>query len=144
MQTGDVVIVTPGTHDVGASGVYVKNGVTSLNIHGQDGQPRPRIVATSSSFTLSTCVLSSCVGDGTVLRDLAVENLGTGGALYLVGGAAANPLSIEDVEARGGSSSFGNSHVRKGGRPERGRHPQHDRLRAWRAQTSARSPPSWT
>lgn len=117
VQTGDVVIVMAGTHDVGPSGVIVKNGVTSLNIHGQDGQPRPRIVATSTNFTLSTCALSSCVGNGTVLRHLAVENLGTGGALAFFGGVAANPFSVEDVEARAGSSGLAILAFAQGGVP---------------------------
>ena len=117
MQTGDEVIVTPGTHDVGPRGVIVKNFVTSLNIHGQDGQPRPRIVATSTNFTLSTCALSSCVGNGTVLRHLAVENQGTGGALAFFGGVAANPFSVEDVEARAGSSSLAILAFAQGGVP---------------------------
>ena len=107
MQTGDEVTVTPGTHDVGPNGVIVKNFVTSLNIHGQDGQPRPRIVATSTNFTFSTCALSSCVGDGTILRHLAVENQGTGGALAFFGGGLANPISIDDVQVIGGSAGLG-------------------------------------
>jgi hypothetical protein len=105
--TGDEVIVTPGTHDVGSNGVSVKSGVTTLNIHGEEGQPRPRIVATSMFFTFSTCPVSTCAGDGTVLRHLAIENQGSGLALAVFGGGLANPITLDDLEVRGGSAGLG-------------------------------------
>jgi hypothetical protein len=118
VQTGDEVIVIPGVHDPGANGLFVKSGVSSLNIHGQDGQPRPDIRATTSgAFVFSTCPISTCAGDGTVLRHLAIENLGTGGALVVHGGAVGSPLTIDDVHAVAGSASlailvFGQTAVR--------------------------------
>src|SRR3954470_20429546 len=46
--TGDEVVVMPGTHDASSAGIYVKNGISGLNVHGQDGQPRPRVTATAA------------------------------------------------------------------------------------------------
>jgi hypothetical protein len=104
--TGDEVIVMPGVHDVGVSGTDVRAGVAALNVHGQDGQPRPRITANSDQFVLTTCVVEPCSGNGTALRHLAVDNSGTGGALAFWGGQAASPLTIEDVHAVGGSAGL--------------------------------------
>src|SRR6185503_7377251 len=91
VATGDEVIVTPGTHDVPITGVHIKNNVTAVNIHGQDGQPRPRVTATSSGFVIASCFASSCVNDGMTLRRLAIDNQGTGGGLTFFGGAGTSP-----------------------------------------------------
>src|SRR4051812_9624919 len=55
----DEVIVTPGTHDFGTSGVIVRSQGRPLNIHGQDGQPRPSIVA-DAAYVLSSCPSPPC------------------------------------------------------------------------------------
>jgi hypothetical protein len=106
VQAGDEVIVTPGTHDVGSMGAYIKTGATPLNIHGQDGQPRPRVTATSTGFVLRMCVVTTCAREGTIVRYLAIENLGTGGALGFFGGAVGSPVTIDDVHAIAGSAGL--------------------------------------
>jgi hypothetical protein len=42
--TGDEVVVTPGTYDLGNQGVYTRSTAASVNVHGQDGRPRPTIL----------------------------------------------------------------------------------------------------
>jgi len=106
VQTGDEVIVMPGVHDADTDRFFVRSGVTSLNIHGQDGQLRPRITANSSLFVFSTCVVEPCVGNGTVLRHLAIDNTGTGGALAVWGAAAGSTLTIDDVHVVGGTAGL--------------------------------------
>jgi hypothetical protein len=105
VQTGDEVIVTPGTYDLVSNVVTVKSGTSSLNIHGQDGQPRPRVTTTSGQATFAMCALSSCPGNGTTLRRLAIDNQGTGGGLVVWGGAVGTPLTIDDVQVVAGSES---------------------------------------
>ncbi len=103
--TGDEVIVTPGEHDVGTMGVYIRSSALSVNVHGQDGQPRPRIFSNGGT-TFSTCNPStSCAGDGKTIRHLAIENRGAGSALFFVGGTPADPLVVDDVEAIGGTGT---------------------------------------
>src|SRR5690242_70425 len=55
VATGDEVVVMPGTHDVGSMGVHLKGTVTAVNIHGQDGQPRPRVTSTGTGPTFGSC-----------------------------------------------------------------------------------------
>jgi hypothetical protein len=104
VQTGDEVIVMPGVHDSGASGFVIKSGVSAVNIHGQDGQPRPRITANWDFFAFNTCVAGACSGNGTVLRHLAIDNTGAGGALAAFGGGPGSTMTIDDVQVVGGSS----------------------------------------
>src|SRR4051794_20338730 len=49
--SNDEVVVLPGTHDVGSMGARLKNNVTGLSVHGQDGQARPRVTSTGSGPT---------------------------------------------------------------------------------------------
>src|SRR5215211_4039916 len=103
--TGDEVIVTPGVYDVGTMGVYMRSAALSVNVHGQDGQPRPTIFSTGGT-TFRTCHPSTtCAGDGKTLRHLAIENRGAGSALFFVGGTLASPLVVDDVEAIGGTGT---------------------------------------
>src|SRR5437763_8223461 len=104
VATGDEVIVTPGTYDVGSMGVYIKNGSTALNIHGEDGRARPTITAAATGGGVRTCVTTSCSRAGTILRHLAIENTGSGSALDFWGGAVGDPITIDDVEAVAGSN----------------------------------------
>ena len=106
VTTNDEVIVAPGTHDVGSMGLHLKNNVTSVNIHGQDGQPRPRVTATATVFVFGSC-FTTCVNDGMTLRHLAIDNQGTGGGLALFGGAGANPVTVDDVSVTAGSAALG-------------------------------------
>ena len=103
VQTGDEVIVMPGVHDVGTNGTDVRSGISAVNIHGQEGQPRPRITADSTQFTLTTCAAGTCSGNGTVLRHLAIDNSGNGGALAVWGAGQASTMTIDDVHVAGGS-----------------------------------------
>jgi hypothetical protein len=107
IATGDEVVVTPGNYDLGTQGVYMKSGPTSVNVHGEDGQPRPTIFSTPTigGTTFATCPNTSCAGDGKVLRHLRIENRGNGSALYFVGGTPADPLVVDDVVAIGGASN---------------------------------------
>jgi hypothetical protein len=107
VQTGDEVIVMPGLHESATNRFLIKTGVTSLNIHGQDGQPRPVIRANSDLFAFGTCPVSTCPGDDMVLRHLAIENLGSGGALTFHGGGVGKPFVVDDVQARAGSAGLG-------------------------------------
>ena len=103
--TGDEVVVTPGIYDLGNQGVYMRSTATSVNVHGQDGQPRPTILSTYFT-TFSTCNPStSCAGDGKTIRHLRIENRGTGTALYFVAGTPADPLVVDDVIAVGGTAN---------------------------------------
>ena len=104
VQTGDEVIVIPGLHDSGTNGFAIKSGVSGVNIHGQDGQPRPRITASTDFFAFNTCVAGACSGNGTVLRHLAIDNSGAGGALAAYGAGPGSTMTIDDVQAAGGSS----------------------------------------
>src|SRR4051812_20316179 len=91
VTTNDEVVVAPGTHDLTSTGLRLKNNVTGVNIHGQDGQPRPRVTSTGSLYTFGSCT-TTCVNDGLTLRHLAIDNQGTGGALSIFGGAGGNPV----------------------------------------------------
>jgi hypothetical protein len=103
--TGDEVVVTPGTYDLGNQGVYMRSSAASVNVHGQDGRPRPTILSTYFT-TFSTCNPStSCAGDGKTIRHLRIENRGTGTALYFVAGTPADPLVVDDVIAVGGTAN---------------------------------------
>ena len=66
-QTGDEVIVAPGTYNLGANDLRIES--KHLNVHGADGQPRPRITTTQFGFILSP------EADGLVLRHLQVETV---------------------------------------------------------------------
>jgi hypothetical protein len=73
-QTGDEIVVLPGTHTLptGAGGqVTVGTGV-QLNIHGQDGQPRPRIVRAAGPSALGGIDMTYAL-PGSVLRHLEIE-----------------------------------------------------------------------
>ena len=103
VQTGDEVVVMPGVHDSGTNGFAIKSGVSAVNIHGQDGQPRPRITASRDFFAFNTCVAGACSGNGTVLRHLAIDNSGAGGALAVYGAGPGSTMTIDDVQVVGGS-----------------------------------------
>lgn len=104
VQTGDEVVVIPGVHDAGSNGLFIKSGVTGLNIHGQAAQPRPMIRTSSSFFVFRTCPVSSCSGDDMVLRHLAIQNLGSGGALTFHAGDVGKPFTVDDVQTMAGSA----------------------------------------
>jgi hypothetical protein len=104
--TADEVVVLPGTHDLGSSGVVVRTGSNSVNIHGQDGQPRPTITANTSFFVFSLCQ-SSCPADLSTIRRLRIQNTGAGSALFFYGGTVGNPVTIDDVVAIAGTGTSG-------------------------------------
>lgn len=102
--SGDEVVVMPGVHDSGTNGFVIKSGVTGLNVHGQDGQPRPRLTANGDSFTFNSCVVGTCSGNGMVLRHLAIDHTGARGALAVYGAGPGSTMTIDDVRAVAGSS----------------------------------------
>jgi hypothetical protein len=72
---GDEVIVTPGTYNLSA-GI---EATAPLNIHGEAGQPRPRIVGSAEITPLKSLVAQT-------ISDLRIEALSAaGGALFVVG-----------------------------------------------------------
>ena len=70
VQDGDEVVLLPGDYSLSATlGI-----VDAIDIHGQAGQPRPRLLS-SASTALHTD------GDGFLVRDLEIVHSGTGAAL---------------------------------------------------------------
>ena len=113
----DEVIVLPGTHDFGTNPVNVRSAGRPLNIHGQEGQPRPTIVA-DAAYVLGSCNPSPCVDDNTVFRHLRIENKTKGGGLYFNGGLAASPVTVDDVVVVLGTSGMVNGNgLLVGGKP---------------------------
>jgi hypothetical protein len=53
-QANDEVIFATGTYDTGSAGLAQNNNVPQ-DIHGEDAQPPPRIIATSSNYTFAGC-----------------------------------------------------------------------------------------
>jgi hypothetical protein len=91
-QDSDEVIVTPGTYDFGASaGPAFSNGI---NIHGENGQPRPLLTNNSASDTMQ-----ALGGQGTAVRNLAFDQKGTGNALVFLGSSGPDDVFIENVAA---------------------------------------------
>ena len=96
-QTGDEVIIAPGTYNEGAT-ILFNDTASSLNIHGQNGAPRPVITATGEVMSLvgslgsfghdivrhldlrmnSTASDTSAfqLGRGSTVEDVAVTNRG--------------------------------------------------------------------
>jgi len=68
VNNGDEVVVLPGTYDLGTGTVTVDN---SIDLHGADGGPRPKI--TTASSTAFNGAVSVTAGGATV-RDLELEN----------------------------------------------------------------------
>jgi Ca2+-binding RTX toxin-like protein len=73
---GDEVILLPG--DYGSSATPLSNTVSTstanLNVHGQDGQPRPRI--------FSSAVFSLALYGGGQVRDIEIDNSSAGGIAF--------------------------------------------------------------
>ena len=105
VASGDEVVVLHGTHDLGSTGVYIHNGPVGLNIHGEDGHPRPTITAATSGASFQTCNPAPCSGAGTILRHLAIKNTNTGSALDFWGGAVGNPITVEAATVLPANSS---------------------------------------
>src|SRR5689334_1178530 len=103
--TGDEVVVTPGTYDLGNQNVYMRSAALGVNVHGEDGKPRPTITSTYFTTLLTCSPSTSCAGDGKTIRHLRIQNTGTGTALYFVGGTPGDPLVIDDVVAVGGTAN---------------------------------------
>src|SRR3954447_5754085 len=99
----DEVVFATGTYDTGSAGL-VKNANVPQDIHGEDGQPPPRIISTSS-YTFRSCV---CVyEDDTSISHMTFENHGTGIAFFFVGGNnPAHPLVVDNVQAVGSSTGI--------------------------------------
>jgi hypothetical protein len=102
----DEVVVMPGTHDFGTTGVTIRSAGRPLNIHGQAGQPRPSIVA-DAAFVLAACT-SPCAGDNFVFRHLQIQNKTKGSGLDFHGGAAGSPATVDDVVVVLGTSGMVN------------------------------------
>src|SRR4051812_12914420 len=101
-QANDEVIFGTGTYDTGSTGL-AQNGNVPQDIHGEDGAPPPRIIATSSNFTFSSCF---CLDSDTSISHFTFENHGTGAALAFIGGAAGHPINIDNVQAVGSSQGI--------------------------------------
>lgn len=91
---GDELIVTPGTYDFGAAAGPVI--VSPLEIHGQDGQPRPLLTSAGGS---SDWTFADLGGGGTRLRHLAFEQTGTGAGLLMAGDSPSPGVQVDDVTA---------------------------------------------
>jgi hypothetical protein len=64
---GDEVIVTPGTYDLGSGELIINK---AINVHGQDGAPRPLILSSSGSFGATVNV------PGAALRRMEIDYTG--------------------------------------------------------------------
>src|SRR5438874_1899199 len=92
-QANDEVIFATGTYDTGSAGL-AQNGNVGVDIHGEDAQPPPRIIANSSGYTFGGCF---CLEDDTSISHMTFENHGTGGALAFIGGSPGHPILIDNV-----------------------------------------------
>src|SRR3954454_5299209 len=104
-QTNDEVIFATGTYDNGSAQLQ-QNGNPGQDVQGEDGQPPPRIITTSSNFAFLG------YGDDDSISHMTFEQHGTGGALEFLGGSAGHPVLIDTVQSVGASSAivgvFGN------------------------------------
>src|SRR3954466_11414622 len=101
-QANDEVIFATGVYDTGSAGL-AQNSNPPQDIHGEDGQPPPRIIATTNSWVFFTCF---CTNNDTSVSHMTFENHGTGGALFVVGGAPGNPVTVDNVQAVGATNTL--------------------------------------
>jgi hypothetical protein len=105
-QANDEVIFATGTYDDGSAELQ-ENSNPGQDIHGEDGQPPPRIISTSNNFVFFGR------NDDTSISHMTFEQHGTGGALLFTGGSAGHPLLIDTVQAVGAAEGifgiFGNT-----------------------------------
>jgi hypothetical protein len=105
-QPNDEVVVTPGTYPLGANQLAVSDA--GLQVHGQVGQPLPKITSTSPLDGVFT-------SEPATLRDLEIDYGGSSNAISLVvvgGGEALGERLI--VNATGGAAAchLGNAAIR--------------------------------
>jgi hypothetical protein len=98
-QTNDEVIFATGTYDNG-SAQLVMNGNPGQDVHGEDAQPPPRIIATNNSSVFHG------YADDVSISHFTFENHGTGIGLDVYGGTAGNPVLIDNVQAVGASTGL--------------------------------------
>lgn len=115
VEDGDEVVVKPGEYLVGADMIEITD---DIEVHGEDGAPRPTIVSTAT-----TAVSTNMTGDA-LIRDLVIRNnaaLGNGlivavdmtrVEVHVSGGAACAPffpMTIRDsiCHSSGGPQSAG-------------------------------------
>jgi hypothetical protein len=88
----DDVVVTHGDYDVGATAL--SNSATNLNVHGVDGQPRPRILSTNADSLMIS-------GAGSQVRHLEIDQSGPQLAFHAAFGFAGSLASDLVVRAAG-------------------------------------------
>src|SRR5439155_17629603 len=97
--TNDEVIFATGTYDNGSAELQ-QNGNPGQDVHGEDGQPPPRIITTSNNYALFG------YGDDTSISHMTFEQHGTGGALLFIGGSAGHPVLVDNVQTVGAQSAI--------------------------------------
>jgi hypothetical protein len=100
--TGDEVIFATGTYDTGSAGL-TQNSNPGQDVHGEDGQPPPRIIATNGGWTFFACFCSN--NDGS-FSHMTFENHGTGGALFVVGGGAGHAVTVDNIQGVGATNTL--------------------------------------
>jgi hypothetical protein len=100
-QANDEVIFATGTYDIGSASLGQNSNVPQ-DIHGEDGQPPPRIIATTNSWVFVGCI---CSNPDTSISHMTFENHGTGGALIVVG-ATGHPIVVDNVQAVGATNTL--------------------------------------
>jgi hypothetical protein len=104
VQDGDEVILLPGDYAVGSDQIDVDD---DIEVHGQDGQPRPRIMTSAATGVLVNNA------PGAVVRHLEIEQSAPGSgtfvALFLIDATA------EEVLVHSSSASSGTSACEIGG-----------------------------
>ncbi|MFL5884441.1 MAG: hypothetical protein ACJ77M_05175 [Thermoleophilaceae bacterium] len=98
-QTNDEVIFATGTYDNGSAQLQ-QNGNPGQDVHGEDGQPPPRIITTSSNFAFIG------FGDDDSISHMTFEQHGTGSSLVFFGGSTGHPVLIDTVQAVGASTAI--------------------------------------
>ena len=100
-QTNDEVIFATGTYDIGSASLTQSH--PGQDVHGEDGQPPPRIVSNSGGPVMYSCI---CTNSDASISHMTFENHGTGGGLFMVGGASGHAATVDNVQASGANQTL--------------------------------------